>query len=117
MTPEEMKGRTRAFALQVIKLAESLPKGRSVDSLVRQLINCSTSVGSNYRAACIARSKAEFTSKLQVALEEADESQYWLELLNRAGFSEGDLHSTVYKEARELTAMLMAGLRTARGLT
>lgn len=117
MTPDEMKRRTKAFAVKVVKFAESLPRGRAIDRLVRQLVDCSTSVGSNYRAACTARSKAEFTSKLQISLEEADESQYWLEVLNEAGYSGGPLHEELYMEAKELTAILMSGVKTARGIT
>jgi four helix bundle protein len=116
MTPEEMKRRTRAFGVQVIKLVENLPRGRSADVVARQLVSCSTSVGSNYRAACLARSRAEFASKLQIALEEADESQYWLEVLRDSELSSGALHEKVYKESNEITAILMPGLKTTRGL-
>lgn len=117
MTPEEMKHRTKAFAVQVIGLVEKLPKGRTADILARQLVRCSTSVASNYRAACVARSRAEFASKMQIALEEADESQYWLEILNESGYSSGPPHEAVYKEAKEITAIVMAGLKTTRGST
>ncbi len=116
MTPEEMKRRTKAFAVRVIKFVEALPSGPVIDRLTKQLVDCSTSVGSNYRAACLARSRAEFVSKLQISLEEADESQYWLEVLKEAGFSGGSFHDELYQEARELTAILMTGVKTVRGV-
>ena len=116
MTPDEMKRRTKTFAVQVIKFVEGLPRGRAVDRLIRQLVDCATSVGANYRAACLARSRAEFTSKVQISLEEADESQYWLEVLNEAGFSSGSVHEELLKEAKELTAILMSGVKTARSV-
>jgi four helix bundle protein len=116
MTPEEMKRRTKEFAIRVIELVENLPAGRATDILGRQLIQSSTSVGSNYRAACLGRSRAEFSSKLQIALEEADESQYWLEMLEGCGLSHGMSHKEVYQEAREITAILMAALKTTKGI-
>ncbi|HKZ39797.1 MAG TPA: four helix bundle protein [Candidatus Hodarchaeales archaeon] len=112
-----MKRRTKAFAVRIITFAENLPRGRTIDRLARQLVDCSTSVGANYRAACLARSRAEFTSKLQISLEEADESQYWLEVLSEAGFSGGPLHEDLHKEAKELTSILMSGVKTVRGVT
>ncbi len=116
MTTEEMKARTKAFSLRSIRLVERLPAGRVADILGRQLIRCTTSVGANYRAACLARSRAEFASKLQIALEEADESQYWLELLQGSGMIDENQVSEVLQEAKELTAILMAALKTTRGV-
>jgi four helix bundle protein len=78
---EELKGRTKAFALRSIRLIEALPKTRTADVIGRQLLRAATSVGANYRAACRARSPAEFAYKIGVVEEEADESAYWLELL------------------------------------
>ena len=114
MTPEEMKQRTRTFAVRVLRFVDGLPNGRSVNILARQLVSASTSVGSNYRAACVARSKAEFNAKLQTCLEEADESAYWLEVLKECGVSDGVDQNALWSEAKELTAIFMSSLKTSR---
>ena len=115
MTPDQMKERTKVFAVKVLRFADELPKGRSVDILARQLVRAGTSVGSNYRAACIARSRAEFNAKVQTCLEESDESAYWLEVLQDCGFSDQVKGKPLLAEARELTAIFMASLKTSRG--
>ncbi len=79
--PEELKQRTKAFSLQVVHLVEALPNTKTAEVMGRQLLRSATSVGANYRAACRARSQADFVSKIGVVEEEADESAYWLELL------------------------------------
>jgi len=99
MTPEELKHRTKAFGLSVIKLVDQLPRTRSANVIGNQLLNCATSVGANYRAACRARSKAEFTAKLGVVEEEADEAAYWLEILTEGKIIPGSRTSTLLKEA------------------
>jgi len=81
MDADELKKRTKRFALRILKLVAALPntvQGRTVSG---QLVRAGTSVGSNYQAACRGRSKAEFIAKLGVVEEEADESAYWLELI------------------------------------
>ncbi len=85
MNSEKLKKRTKAFALRVIRLVESLPKGKTADVLGRQLLRCGTSVGANYRSACRARSTADFISMMGIVEEEADESIYWMELLIESG--------------------------------
>jgi four helix bundle protein len=114
MTPEEMKRRTKSFAVQVLRFVDRLPEGRSVNILARQLVTAGTSVGSNYRAACIARSKREFNAKLQICLEEADESAYWLEVLKDSGLSDGPDREGLLSEAKELTAIFVSSLKTSR---
>jgi four helix bundle protein len=114
MNPEELKARTRQFALRVIRLAESMPRGRTTDVLGKQLLRSATSVGANYRAACRARSRADFISKITVAEEEADESLYWLELISDSEMMKPDRLAGLIKEADELTAILTAAGRTAR---
>lgn len=74
MTPEELKKRTKQFGLRCIKVVEALPNARTADVLGRQLLRSATSVDANYRAACRARSQADFVSKIGIAIEEADES-------------------------------------------
>ena len=74
MTPNELKARTKAFALRVIKLVDAMPRGLASQIVGRQLLRAATSVGANYRAACRAQSRADFTAKMSIVLEEADES-------------------------------------------
>jgi four helix bundle protein len=81
MNEREFKDRTKAVALRIIRLVESLPKTRTGDILGRQLLRCGTSVGANYRAACRAKSTADMIAKLAIVEEEADETLYWMELL------------------------------------
>jgi four helix bundle protein len=89
MTKDELKRRTRLFALDVIRLVELLPRSRTTEVLGKQLLRSGTSVGANYRAACRAKSSADFVSKMGIVEEEADEAIYWMELLvarpNRIG--------------------------------
>jgi len=85
MNQDEMKQRTKLFALGIIRPVESLPKGQTSKVLGRQLLKSGTSVGSNYRSACRAKSVADFISKMGIVEEEADESLYWMELLIEAG--------------------------------
>lgn len=88
---EQFKKRTKTFALRVIKLFQSLPKKDEAQIIGKQLLRSATSVAANYRATCRARSKAEFVSKIGVVLEEADESLFWLEMLEEAGIMKPSL--------------------------
>jgi four helix bundle protein len=82
MGNENLKNRTKKFALDVIKLVETLPAGRTTANIIgRQLMRSATSVGSNYRAACRAKSPADFIAKMVIVEEESDECLYWLEPL------------------------------------
>lgn len=99
---EEMKNRTKQFALRVIRLSQSLPNTRETDTLARQLMRSGTSVAANYRAACVSRSLAEFKSKLSIVIEECDESIFWMEMLVDAGFVKKDLLECLMQEATEL---------------
>ena len=85
MNKEEMKRRTKGFALRVIRLTEALPKTQTAQVIGRQLLRSATSVAANYRAACRAKSTADFISKMGTVEEEADESLFWMELLVEAG--------------------------------
>jgi four helix bundle protein len=78
----DLTGRTKAFALAIIRLVEGLPRSRAVDIIGRQLLRAETSVAANYRAACRARSRREFVAKMGIVEEEADESEFWLEILS-----------------------------------
>jgi len=106
--------RTKRFALDIIKLVEKLPKGRTADILGRQLLAARTSVGANYRAACRARSSPDFISKMGIVEEEADESIYWMELLIDCGLiQKGDI-SNLLNEVNQILAMTVSSIRTAR---
>ena len=113
MNPEELRQRTKKFAVQIIKHVEGLDQSTSAAVLSKQIIRSATSIGANYRAACGARSKAEFIAKLQIAREESDETLYWLELLQE--ISESHNTRSLIKECDELTAILTAALKTSRG--
>jgi four helix bundle protein len=112
MTENEMKQRTKAFALRVIKVASTLSKDFVGRRLGDQLLRCGTSVAANYRAACRARSKAEFLSKLGIAEEEADESGLWLELLMESGIVSQKRLAKLLDEANQLTAIIVASRKT-----
>jgi len=114
MDEKELKQRTKQFALRVINMASSLPSdfiGRAIGS---QFVRAGTSVGANYRAACRARSQAEFIAKLGIVEEEADESGYWMELIIEANLMNGDLVKPLWQEASEITAIISASRRTSK---
>ena len=114
MDKEEMKRRTKQFALRVIRLVESLPNGRTAEVIGRQLLRSGTSVGANYRAACRAKSTADFIAKMGTVEEEADESSYWMELLVEAEIVKADRLESLMKEADELLAITVASINTAK---
>ena len=111
---DDLQVRTKRFALRAIRLVESLPRGRTADTVGRQLLRCGTSVGANYRAACRARFPAEFMARMGIVEEEADESAYWIELLVEAGLVDATLVAELAKEANELVAMTIASIKTTR---
>jgi len=84
--------------------------------MVRQLLRAATSIGANYRAACRARSRAEFVAKLGIVLEEADEAVFWLELLTETAVGSRAKLESLVKEADELTSIFVTSLRTAKGV-
>jgi four helix bundle protein len=114
MNPEELKVRTKQFALRVVRLVESLPKDKTSDVLGKQLLRSATSVGANYRAACRARSQSDFISKITIVEEEADESLYWLELIADSGLVKKERLSGLMKETDELVAIFTAAGKTAK---
>jgi four helix bundle protein len=114
MDREELKRRTKQFALRVIRLTESLPKEQTAAVIGRQLLRSATSVGANYRAARRAKSTADFISKMGTAEEEADESLYWMELLVEADIMMEERMSSLMKEADELVAITVASINTAK---
>jgi len=114
MTPEELKKRTKEFALRVVKLVTALPDTPCGRVFGRQLLRSGTSVGANYRAACRARSRAEFVAKLGNVIEEADESAYWLELIVESKLMSSKLVDGLHQEADELTAIMIASRKSAQ---
>jgi four helix bundle protein len=110
---EELRDRTFRFALDAIAFCRGLPETWEARRIRGQLFACSTAVGANYRAAGRARSDAEFIAKLGTVVEEADESQYWLELLHASGIDTTIRNRTLAKEAAELRAIFVASRKTA----
>jgi four helix bundle protein len=114
MTKQEMLQRTKAFALRVIKAVQALPRNDVAGPLGHQLLRSATSVGANYRAACRAKSSADFINKLKIVEEECDESLYWMELLVEAGLLSKAKLGALLQEADELLSIIVAALRTTR---
>jgi four helix bundle protein len=114
MTPALMRARTKSFALKVIRCFQSLPKSTEARLMGTQLLRAATSVGANYRAACVARSRKEFTAKLGLVREEADECVFWLELLQDSGIARGPQLDWLLRESGELSAMFFASLKTVK---
>jgi four helix bundle protein len=114
MNTEELKKRTKQFGLRCIKVVESLPNTRTGDVLGKQQLRSATSVGANYRSACRAQSKPTFISKIAIAIEEADESQFWLEMIIEAGLMSEKKLADLLKESNEIVAILTAFSRTAK---
>jgi|SRR5208282_3235123 len=113
---EAMKLRTKDFALRVLRLYRSLPRTDEARILGRQLLRSGTSIGANYRAACRGRSRAEFVAKLGIALEEADETVFWLEIFQEGNIFPQEKLRGLVSEANELVAIFVSSVRTARGL-
>ena len=114
MTEDELKQRTKGFALRILQLVEALPKTTAGRTIGNQLVRSGTSVGANYRAACRGRSKADFTAKLGIVIEEADESGYWLELIIEGKLLPQERIAPLLAEANELTAIMVASVHTAQ---
>lgn len=112
MDKEQLKERTKNFALRVIKMAASMPKTGVARIIANQIVKSATSVGANYRAACMARSNAEFISKLRIVVEEADESCYWLEIIEGSKIMTKKQIEGLQKESSELTAIFVSTLKT-----
>jgi four helix bundle protein len=113
MNKEELKARTKNFALRVLKLVDALPNSKAGNAVGGQLVRSGTSVGSNYRAACRGRSRAEFIAKIGVVEEEADESAFWLELITDQGLLRESQVVPLHTEATELTAIMASSRITA----
>ncbi|MGZ3606176.1 MAG: four helix bundle protein [Thermodesulfobacteriota bacterium] len=115
MGQDQMKAQTKKFAKQVISLCRQLPATRESRLIGGHFFRSGTSVGANYRAACRARSKADFISKLSIVLEETDESLYWMEILYENKIVNSKLLIDLMSEAKELIAIFVSSLNTAKG--
>ena len=114
MTPSELKARTKRFAVAVVRFCRTVPRTEDGRVTGRPLLRAGTAVGAHYRAVCRARSDAEFVATLGGAIEEADESAYWLELLVEGGTVRQSTIASLWQEADELTRIFVASRETAR---
>jgi four helix bundle protein len=112
--PEELRDRTKAFAIRIVKLYRLLPRTADSQIVGKQLLRCGTSVAANYRAACRGRSRAEWIAKIGLVVEEADETVFWLEMLSDCGIVPSQRCEDILKEARELSAIFTATQHTAK---
>jgi four helix bundle protein len=103
----ELKCRTKKFAVEAIRFCDTLKKCKASDVIIYQFVKSATSTGANYRAACRARSKAEFFSKICIVVEEADESEYWLEIIQECELSsKNEVLLKLLTEANEITRIM-----------
>ena len=115
MTQEELKKRTKAFAVRVFNLVDTFPQKKASDVIAYQILKLSSSVAANYRAVCRAKSDADFFNKLKIVDEEADETLYWLEMITDVNLQcNKDELQLLLKEADELVSIFSASIRTLR---
>jgi len=114
MDEAQMKKRTKEFAKEIIKLCRNLPDNREGRLIGNQIFRSGTSVAANYRAACRARSTADFISKLAIVEEEADETLFWLELIKEMKILDNDSIDSLMKENDEIIAIIVASIKTFR---
>lgn len=111
---EIIKKRTKQIGLEVIKLVDELPNKPSAWAIAKQIIRSSTSIGANYRAARRAKSTADFINKLKIMEKEADETQYWLEILEESNLINTERIETIKKEVNEIVSIVVASIKTAK---
>ena len=114
MNEKQLKKRTKEFAKNIILLCRNLPNNREGRLIGDQLFRSGTSVAANYRAACRGRSKAEFVSKLAIVEEEADETMFWLEIIQEMSISNNPLVDNLLKESDEIVAIIVSSIRTTK---
>jgi four helix bundle protein len=114
MDEKTFKTRTKKLAVAIIKQMDKLPHSRAADVIARQIIRSGTSIGANYRAACRAKSTADMINKMKIVEEEADETEYWLEILVEAELVKKEQISPIYKETDEILAMTVVSIKTLR---
>ena len=111
---DELKQRTKMFALRVIKVYQSLPKTTEAQIIGKQLLRSATSIAANYRAACRARSQAEYFSKISIVIEEADETMFWLELLWESNIFKQELLQNLYDENEEILKIVVVSRKNSQ---
>ena len=111
---DDLKDRFKQFALRIIRLCQSLPSDKIAAVIGGQLLRAGTSVGANYRAACRAKSTADFIHKLQIVEEELDESLYWMELLIEAKIMAEHLLKDLMTEGNELLSIIISSIKTTK---
>jgi four helix bundle protein len=111
---EQLRDRTKAFAVRVVRAYKTLPYKTDAQVLGKQLLRCGTAVAANYRAACRARSKAEWVAKIGIVVEETDETVFWLEMLADCGIVRPKKLELILAEAHELSALFTASQHTSR---
>ena len=114
MTPDELKKRTKRFALDIIRVQRKLPRTEEARVIARQLLRAGTSIGANYRSVCRAKTDPDFVFKLGVCVEESDEAAYWLEILVDAEILARRIVAELLREADELTRIFVASRETVR---
>jgi len=114
MSDPDLKKRTKAFAIRILKLVDALPKTTAGRALSSQIVRSGTSIGANYRAACRAKSTADFIAKMAIVEEEADETLFWLELLEESELLPAAKLTAIKQEADELIAITVTSIKTAR---
>lgn len=114
MNSGDLKERTMAFAVRVLRLADSLPGSVSGKTVAQQIARSGTSVAANYRSALRGKSRADFVNKVTIVLEEADETEFWIDLSERYGLVSGKQVADLRQEAEELVKIFAATRRTAR---
>ena len=113
MTKDQLKNRTKKFSIAAVLYYKNMPGDDIKYTIGKQLLRAATSVGANYRAACRARSTAEFIAKLGICEEEADECMFWIEILNETGYDNIKLKA-FWKEADELTSIFVSTIKSSR---
>jgi four helix bundle protein len=111
---DELAERVRQFAVRVVKFVRTLPRDPAIDGIARQLGKAATSESANYRAARRGRSRAEFVAKIGLVVEEADESEHWLDVLRETRLAAGTEFDWLLSESRQLRAIFVASATTAR---
>ena len=108
-----MYERTMQFSVRIVRMVKAMPRGIAEDVIAKQLTKSATSIGANYREACHGKSTADFVSKLKISEGEADETQYWLQLLVNSGIMKQSKLQALIDEANELVAILTASTKTS----
>jgi four helix bundle protein len=113
-TAEDLKTRTKTFAVAILEFVDTLPKTSAGDTVGRQLARAGTGVVGNYRSACRARSHAEFTARMGIVADESDESELWVDVCNQRQWGDGTRRNWLLKESGELRAIFCTAYQTAK---